>query len=231
MSFAFAGALQGLGGGLMKVAEDRRKLADDLLKMEKKAELDKDVAESRAASKARHRKGGTGSGGSSGGRSGRALSNTESDNLARLYKDYAENGAFEGEAPGLGAFETRVEQLIKEEGSLAKAAERARGEWGSTEVTSTELKERHPLSPARLWDDDGKYEETTSSLKYGFRGAMEGGSSGNAAPAAPAASAPSAAAPSGIPSAAIEALKANPNLREQFDAKYGQGAAASILGS
>jgi len=173
MSFAFAGALQGLGGGLMKVAEDRRKLADDLLKMEKKAELDKDVAESRAASKARYRKGGSGSGGS-GGRSGRALSNTESDNLARLYKDYAENGAFEGEAPGLGAFETRVEQLIKEEGSLAKAAERARGEWGSTEVTTTELKERHPLSPARLWDDDGKYEETSTQTNYGFRSALGG---------------------------------------------------------
>ncbi|MDE4189682.1 hypothetical protein [Phaeobacter gallaeciensis] len=163
----------GLGDGLMKVADDRRKLADDLLKMEKKAELDKDVAESRAASKARHRKGGSGSG-SSGGRSGRALSNTESDNLARLYKDYAENGAFEGEAPGLGAFETRVEQLIKEEGSLAKAAERARGEWGSTEVTTTELKERHPLSPARLWDDDGKYEETSTQTNYGFRSALGG---------------------------------------------------------
>ncbi|MDF1729654.1 MAG: hypothetical protein P1U53_18100 [Sulfitobacter sp.] len=173
MSFGFAGALMGLGDGLMKVAEDRRKLADDLLKMEKKAELDKDVAESRAASKARHRKGGSGSGGS-GGRSGRALSNTESDNLARLYKDYAENGAFEGEAPGLGAFETRVEQLIKEEGSLAKAAERARGEWGSTEVTTTELKERHPLSPARLWDDDGKYEETSTQTNYGFRSALGG---------------------------------------------------------
>lgn len=173
MSFGFAGALMGLGDGLMKVADDRRKLADDLLKMEKKAELDKDVAESRAASNARHRKGGSGSGGS-GGRSGRALSNTESDNLARLYKDYAENGAFEGEAPGLGAFETRVEQLIKEEGSLAKAAERARGEWGSTEVTTTELKERHPLSPARLWDDDGKYEETSTDLKYGFKGVLDG---------------------------------------------------------
>ncbi|GAB5434809.1 MAG: hypothetical protein EpisKO_41790 [Epibacterium sp.] len=226
MSYAFAGALQGLGGALMKVGEDRRKQAQDLLKMEADHENKLELASQNAALKAKPK-----SGGSSGGSNGRALSNTESDNLSRLYKNYVEAGAFEGEAPSLGEFETRVEQLIRKEGSLAKAAERARGEWGSEEVTSTEMKDLHPLNPRRLWDEDGKYEETTSSLKYGFRGAMEGGSSGNAAPAAPAATAPSAAAQSGIPSAAIEALKANPNLREQFDAKYGQGAAASILGS
>lgn len=228
MSYAFAGALQGLGGALMKVGEDRRKQANDLIKMDEDHQNKLELASQTVALKAKAKSGG--GGGSSGG-GGRALSNTESDNLSRLYKNYVEEGAFDGEAPSLGEFETRVEQLIRQEGSLAKAAERARGEWGSEEVTSTEMKDLHPLNPRRLWDEDGKYEETTSTLKYGFRGAMEGGSSGAAAPAAPAASAPSAAAQSGIPSAAIEALKANPNLREQFDAKYGQGAAASILGS
>lgn len=171
MSYAFAGAMKGLGGSIMKLADERRKLAEDLLKMETKADLDKDVAESRAASSARHRKGSRG-GGSGGKKSGRALSNQERDDLNRLYESYSESGAFEGRAPTLGEFQSYVERVLPDAGSLSQAAEIARQSWGSEEVTKTELKERHALSPARIWDDDGKYEETTTDTRYGFKAAL-----------------------------------------------------------
>lgn len=195
MSYAFAGALKGLGGGVMKLAEEKRANAQRLLEMEKKAELSVEVAQSKADIKAAA-KGGKGRGGSGQGRKGRGLTNQESDNLGRLYKSYVESGAFEGEPPSLGEFENRIELHIKDAGSLANAAEMARSEWGGNEVTTTSQHERAALSPARLWDDDGKYDVTTTETHYGFNSALGGADSASeASPASSRAPSQRAAAP------------------------------------
>lgn len=170
-SFALAGAVGGVGDNIIKEAQAKRetKLAELKRQHDREDMATKHDYRMEEIAASKRGRGGRGGGGGGGG-GPRGLGNTDTDNLARVYKSYIDSDAFEGEAPSLGEFQTRVEEVIGEEGSLSRAAERARGEWGSEEVTTTELKERHPLSPARIFDDDGKYEETTTDLQYGFKG-------------------------------------------------------------
>jgi hypothetical protein len=146
---------------------------------------------------------------------------------------------FEGRAPSEAQLATEVERLRRSDPdlSLSAATQMAAESWGSREETTTTKHDRAPFSPMRLIDEDGQYEETTTDLRYGFGAAMGEDQPRTPdpedAPSQPMGSAMAAEAPpqATIPQQAVEALRADPSLREQFDAKYGPGAAAQILGN
>lgn len=169
MSYLLGGLLQGVGGAIEDRANSKREHAQRLLQIEAQAEA---TASARAKHRAPAR--GLAPRGGGGGRKStdrRGLSNTESDNLARLYKNYVDGGSFDGEAPSLGQFENRVEQIISEDrGSLSSAAERARAEWGHQEVTSEEQVPRNFVGRLIHGEDTRTVERT--DLVGGFGSAL-----------------------------------------------------------
>lgn len=195
MSYLLAGAAAGFGDELTRIAAEKRKAAQDLLMAKEKQAIADESYQNRLDMKAAAKgRGGSGGGRRGGGSSGgrgfdsagkiRPLDARERDDFARSYKGMVENGFFEGKPPTESQLAAEVERIrgANPNLSLSAATQAAAESWGSEEVSETVQKDRHPLSPMRLLDDDGKYEETNTELRYGFKSAM------NAEPSQPAAS-------------------------------------------
>lgn len=166
MSFALGGMLAGAGRHLQQVAEEKRRLANGILKAKANAQI---KAEAAAA------KGGRGrSGGKAGRGSGFKLSNSDEVRLKETYTSlYGAPGEQDESQPSLIQFKSRVVDLMREDGSLSRmdAEQLAASQWGGKETTEMVDVERGVLNPMR-YIDGPTYQEPKSTMNYGFGAAL-----------------------------------------------------------
>lgn len=191
MGFGFAGAMAGIGSSLQKWAEEQRKLAADLTKMEKAEEMRREGLEWNKANGVGRgggsgRGGGAGGGGAGGG-GGRALTPQERDDLKRYYdSDFPEDDLGGDPRPTLGEYASWIENNWQDGESFSQVTDRARKAWQvRDETTETEVP-RAGLSPMRLLGDD-TYTKVDTRRVGGFDTATQDTPAPAAEPAAPAA--------------------------------------------
>lgn len=200
MSFALGGMLAGAGQHLQQVAEEKRRLANDILKARANAQIRAEAAAAKASGKS----GGKGGGGRSGGKAGRGsgfkLSNSDEVRLKETYTSlYGAPGEQDESQPTLIQFKSRVYDLMREDDSLSRmdAEQLAASQWVGKEKTEMVDVERGALNLMR-YIDGPTYQEPKTTMHYGFDAALGEDAQDKAqtsTPSAPTAAPAPAAAP------------------------------------
>lgn len=193
MSFAFAGALMGAGKALQEIAEEKRRLANEILKMEAAGKI--------KATRAGGGKGGGGKGGSGSGSSVR-LSNSDEVRIEKEYENLFENTPQE-ERPSLSDFKSEIVRRMGAGEDRQTATSGAAQSWKGREVETGEMEQ------PGLWGRiTGKKPEPKTEMRYGFDSALGEPQAAPAPNPETAPSAPPAAANDGAAAALEQARNA-----------------------